>query len=156
MTLTFEPIRDIIKVNASTKFRVCMSNGSAVRALTNRQTDTHTQTGPILYPGPLTREGMKSTCIMAFWHPGLSTQSCFISFKKMPSYNCLDGVKGPLLLCTNHTNNEKHMHHDFLAPGPIYILRKFPPINLEKSNHILTQGKYGCCLYYDHVESSLE
>ncbi len=58
MTLTFELIRDIIKVNASTKFRVCMSNGSAMRALTDRQTHTHTQTGPILYPRPLTREGI--------------------------------------------------------------------------------------------------
>ncbi len=33
-------IRDIIKVNASTKFRVCMSNGSAVRALTDTLTHT--------------------------------------------------------------------------------------------------------------------
>ncbi len=60
MTLTFELIWDIIKVNASTKFRVCTSNGSAVRALTDRQTHTHTQTGPILYPRPLTREGIMS------------------------------------------------------------------------------------------------
>ncbi len=42
MTLTFELIRDIVKVNTSTKFRVCMSNGSAVRALTNRHTHTRT------------------------------------------------------------------------------------------------------------------
>ncbi len=40
--MTFELIRDIVKVNASTKFRVCMSNGSAVRALTNRHTHTRT------------------------------------------------------------------------------------------------------------------
>ncbi len=40
MTLTFELIRDI-KVNASTKYWVCMSNGSAVRVLTDRHTHTH-------------------------------------------------------------------------------------------------------------------
>ncbi len=39
MTLTFELIRDIIKVNASTKFWVSASNASTVRALTDRQTD---------------------------------------------------------------------------------------------------------------------
>ncbi len=45
MTLTFELIWDIIKINASIKFQVCMSNGSAVRALTNRQcTQTHWHT----------------------------------------------------------------------------------------------------------------
>ena len=63
MTLTFELIRDIIKVNASIKYWVCMSNGSAMRALTDRQTDTHTQTGPILYPPPLTREGINQFCL---------------------------------------------------------------------------------------------
>ncbi len=56
MTLTLELIRDIIKVHPSTKFKVCMSNGSAGRALTDRHTDA--QTGPILYPRPLTREGI--------------------------------------------------------------------------------------------------
>ncbi len=55
MTLTFELVRDIIKDNVSAKFQVCSSNGSTVRALTNRHTDT--QTGPILYPRQLTREG---------------------------------------------------------------------------------------------------
>ncbi len=58
MTLTFELIRDIVTVNPSTKFRVRMSNGSAVRALTDGQTDG--LTGPILYPRPLTREGIKT------------------------------------------------------------------------------------------------
>ncbi len=59
MTLTFEVIRDIIKVNASTKFRDRMSNGSAGRALTDEHThtQTHRRTGPIPYPQPLTREG---------------------------------------------------------------------------------------------------
>ena len=35
MNLTYELIWYIIKVNASTKFRICMSNGSGVRALTD-------------------------------------------------------------------------------------------------------------------------
>ena len=35
-----------------------MSNGSVVRELTNRHTQTDRQTGPILYPRPLTREGI--------------------------------------------------------------------------------------------------
>ena len=30
----------------------------------------------------------------------------------------LDGLKVPLLVCTNHINNEKHVHHGFLAPRP--------------------------------------
>ena len=55
MTLTFELIRDIVKVNPSTKFWVCTSNGSARRVLTDKH--THRCTGPILYPRPLTREG---------------------------------------------------------------------------------------------------
>ena len=38
MTLTFQLIRDMVKVNLSTKFWVRMSNGSAGRALTNRHT----------------------------------------------------------------------------------------------------------------------
>ncbi len=42
MTLTFELVQDIIKVNPCTKFHDGTSNGSAVRALTDRQTDTHT------------------------------------------------------------------------------------------------------------------
>ena len=55
--MTFKLIRDVIKfeVNASTKFWVCTSNGSAVRALTDR----HTQMGPIPYPRLLMLEGMK-------------------------------------------------------------------------------------------------
>ncbi len=63
MTLTFELVRDIIQGNVPAKFQVRSSNGSTMRALTDRQTDrhtdtqTHTQTGPILYPRPLTREG---------------------------------------------------------------------------------------------------
>ena len=44
MTLTFELIWDIIKVNPSTKFWVRTSNGSVVRVLNYRQTDTHTRT----------------------------------------------------------------------------------------------------------------
>ena len=51
MTLTFdlwpwpfELVRDIIKVNPCTKFHDHTSNRSAVRALTNRHTDTHTHT----------------------------------------------------------------------------------------------------------------
>ena len=51
MTLTVKLIRDIVKVNPSTKFWVRTSNGLAGRALTDGQT------GPILYPPPLTREG---------------------------------------------------------------------------------------------------
>ncbi len=51
MTLTSELLRDMIKVNPSTKFWVRILNGSAVRALTDRQ--THTQTGPILYPSTI-------------------------------------------------------------------------------------------------------
>ena len=42
MTLTFELIRDIIKVNIPTKFRIRMSNCSAVRVLTDRRTDRQT------------------------------------------------------------------------------------------------------------------
>ena len=51
LTLTFKLIRDIVKVNPSIKFWVRTFNGSARRALT----DTHTQTGPIPYPRPLTQ-----------------------------------------------------------------------------------------------------
>ncbi len=42
MTLTFKLVRDIIKVNVPTNFRVRMSNRSTVRALNNRQTDRRT------------------------------------------------------------------------------------------------------------------
>ncbi len=42
-TLTFKVIRDTIKVNVSTKFWVCTSNGSAVRAF------KETKAGPIPY-----------------------------------------------------------------------------------------------------------
>ncbi len=66
MTLTFELIRDIVKVNPSTKFRVRTLNGFAGRVLTDGQTDRWTdgQTGPILYPRPLTREGIKPDFMM--------------------------------------------------------------------------------------------
>ena len=60
MTLTTELGRDIMKVHPHTKICVHTSNGLAVRALsyTELQTDrhTHTHTGPILLPRPLTRE----------------------------------------------------------------------------------------------------
>ncbi len=47
----------------------------------------------------------------------LSTQSCFSRFKKeYQVFNGLDGLKGPLLVCTNHTNNEKHLLHGLLVP----------------------------------------
>ncbi len=39
-TLTFELIRDIVKVNPSTKSGVCTFNGSAGKALTDEHTDT--------------------------------------------------------------------------------------------------------------------
>ncbi len=61
MTLTSELVRDMVKVNPSTKFWVRMFNGSVARALTDRHTDT--QTGPILYPRPLMREGIKISLI---------------------------------------------------------------------------------------------
>ena len=47
----------------------------------------------------------------------LSTQSCFSTFEKQ--YQVLNGIdvlKVPLLVYTNHINNEKHVHHGFLAP----------------------------------------
>ena len=61
MTLTFELIRDIIMVNTCTKYWVRRSNGLDVRELTDAHTHTHTdrQTGPILYPRPQTREGIR-------------------------------------------------------------------------------------------------
>ncbi len=43
MTLTFELVQDIIKVNPCTKFHDCMPKGSAVRVLTDRQTDRQTR-----------------------------------------------------------------------------------------------------------------
>ena len=55
-TLTFKLIRDIVMVNVHAELQVHISNSSAVRALTDGQTDT--QAGPILYPRPLTREGI--------------------------------------------------------------------------------------------------
>ena len=42
MTLTFEPVQDTIEVNPCTKFHDCTPNGSAVRVLTDRHTDTQT------------------------------------------------------------------------------------------------------------------
>ncbi len=66
MTLTFELIWDMVKVNVFLKSLVRMSDGSVVRELTDAQTDRQTdmcltdrQTGPIPYPRPLTLEGMK-------------------------------------------------------------------------------------------------
>ncbi len=53
ITLTFELLRDIIKVNLPTNFRVHRSKHSVMRALNNRHT------GPILYPRPLTQEGTR-------------------------------------------------------------------------------------------------
>ncbi len=38
------------------------------------------------------------------------------SFHGFTIHNGLDGLKGPLLVYTNHINNEKRMHHGFLAP----------------------------------------
>ncbi len=32
------------------------------------------------------------------------------------AFNDLDGLKGPLLVYTNHINKERHEHHGFLAP----------------------------------------
>ncbi len=49
----------------------------------------------------------------------LSTKSCFSSFEKQYKvFNGLDGIKVPLLIYTNRINNEKHVHHGFLAPRP--------------------------------------
>ena len=42
MTFIIELIQDMIKVNPCTKFCDHTTHGSAVRALTDRQTDTHT------------------------------------------------------------------------------------------------------------------
>ncbi len=42
MTLTNELIRDVVTVNPCTKFHDHTPNGSAVRALTDRHTHTHT------------------------------------------------------------------------------------------------------------------
>ncbi len=52
--MTLKLVQDFVKVNP--KFRVRKSNGTAVSVLTNWQ--THRHTGPILYPRPLTREGI--------------------------------------------------------------------------------------------------
>ncbi len=47
----------------------------------------------------------------------LSTQSYFTTFEKeYQVFNGLDGLKVRLLVYTNHINNEKHVHHGFLAP----------------------------------------
>ncbi len=49
----------------------------------------------------------------------LSTRSCFCSFEKQYQvFNGLDGLRVPLLVYTNHIDNEKHVHHGFLAPRP--------------------------------------
>ncbi len=60
MTLTFELIQDIVKVNPSTKFWVRIFNGSAGRALTNEH--THTQThGTDFIPSTADAGGKKKT-----------------------------------------------------------------------------------------------
>ncbi len=62
MTLNIKLVRDIVEIHPSTNFRVRMSNGSAVRVLTDRRTDRQTDrrtdgwTGPKTLPRPLTRE----------------------------------------------------------------------------------------------------
>ena len=56
MTLTYQLIQGMIMVHSSTKSGVRKSNGSGVRALTDTRTHRHTR--PILYPRPLTREGI--------------------------------------------------------------------------------------------------
>ena len=61
MTLIIKLILDIDQLDAHTKFRVSISNGSAVRAQTNRRTDK--KTGPILLPRPPTREVMSALTI---------------------------------------------------------------------------------------------
>ncbi len=73
LTLTFELIRDIIKVNnPHTKFQVPMSNDLAGRVLNNWQMDT--QIGPILYPRPLMREG---TTLLRLLHGVLPIRLAF-------------------------------------------------------------------------------
>ncbi len=55
----------------------------------------------------------------------LITQSWFSSFEKQYQvFNGLDGLKVPLH--TNHINNEKHVHHGFLAPRPAAIYAVHP------------------------------
>ncbi len=50
MTLTFNLIRDVIKVDASNKIWVSALNGSPVRALTDRQT-MYSGYGTFIIPG---------------------------------------------------------------------------------------------------------
>ncbi len=57
MTLTFELVRDIVKMNPCAKFWVHTLNCSAVRALTNKQTDG-TDFMPSTADAGGTREGM--------------------------------------------------------------------------------------------------
>ena len=74
LTLTIELSWDFIKVNHGTKIQNRRSNGSAVRVLTNWQTHRWMdgQTGPILYPRSLTREGIIQ------WTAFSVTLTCFL------------------------------------------------------------------------------
>ena len=54
MTLPIKLDLDMVQADPHVKLFVHMSNGSAMRVLTDRHTDT--QTGPILLPRPLTQE----------------------------------------------------------------------------------------------------
>ncbi len=49
MTLTIQLVQDITKVNTCVKFYDHVSNASAERALTDRQTDRHTHTRTALF-----------------------------------------------------------------------------------------------------------
>ncbi len=65
----------------------------------------------------------------------LSTQSCFSSFEKQYQvFNGLEGLKVPLLVSTNHINNEKHVQHWFLALRPYLCSTSLNPIEKFKSS----------------------
>ncbi len=67
-----------------------------------------------------------------------STQSGFTSFEKqyliqyLTIFNGLDGLKGPLLVYNYHINNERHMHHGFLAPQAYLCSRVLNPSRTVK------------------------
>ena len=46
----------------------------------------------------------------------------------------IDGLKGPLLVYTNHINNRKHMHHGFLAPRAYLCSTSLNIFNRNKEN----------------------
>ena len=103
MTLIFKLFRDIIKVHASTKFWVCTSDGSGVRAFTvtqahkHTETQTHRQLGPIPYPRPLTQEGMK------VYREHLRPIYALHSQKSYPQcYPQCDVTYGEINLCVTH------------------------------------------------------